>query len=153
MHRYRPANHFFMAFALPIGPGLFDGDLFGKGSLGQIRRQLPDTRCRNTNSIRHCFRRIGIIKIGLGHQHKGRHRNTAIGQLDLALQMTFRASRIMRYSLAGGAVDHLRLAISIAQEQPVIRLAGVANDQPGCIRITAEIININIAGQHQFADQ
>ena len=142
-----------MTFALPVGPGLFDGDLFGKGSLGKIRRQLPDARCPNANSIRHCFRLVGIIKIGLGHQHKGGHCNTAIGQLDLAMQMTFRTSRIMRHSLASGAVDNLRFAISVAQEQPVIRLAGVTDDQPGCIRVTAEIININIAGQHQFADQ
>ena len=148
MHRHRPPNHFFMTLALPVCPWLFDGDLFGKGSLGKISRQLFDPWCRNANFISHSFWCIGIIKIGFGHQHKSWNSDTAFGQFDFALQMTARTSHIMGNRFAGFAIKNLRLAIGVTQKQPIIRLARITDHQPWRVCISAEIININIARQH-----
>ena len=102
-----------MTFALPICPWLFDGDLLGKGGLGEVSRQLFDSRRGNANFISHCFWCIGIVQIGLGHQHKSRNRDTAIGQFNLTLQMTAHTSRVMGNSFAGFAIKDLWRAVSI----------------------------------------
>ncbi len=153
MHRDRPADHAVMLFALPVGPGLLDHHFLFKGGLGQIGRQLADPLGRDANLRGHRFRRVIICQIGLGHQREGRHGDAAALHLHLALQRDLYRRIGMRRGLAARAIQHQRRAVIITKEQPVIRLAGVADDKPGGVGVAAQIIDVDLAGAHQFANK
>ena len=59
----------------------------------------------------------------------------------------------MRGRLAGGTVDHLRRAVIIAKEQPVIGRARIADHKPGGVGVAHQIVDIDLAGLHQLAHQ
>ena len=59
----------------------------------------------------------------------------------------------MRGRLAGGAVDHLRCAVIITKEQPVIGRARIADHQPRGVGVAHKIVDIDLAGLHQLAHQ
>ena len=153
MHRDRAADHLVMLFAFPVGPWLVDDHLAGEGGLGKVSGKLADARGTDADLRSHRFRRIIIGEIGVGHQHEGRNSHAAALHLDLALQRRLHRRIAVRRRLAGGAVDHLRRAVIITKEQPVIGRARIADHQPGGVGVAHKIVDIDLAGLHQLAHQ
>ena len=153
MHRDWAADHLLVTFAFPICPWLVNNHFPCKGRLSQISRKLANPRGGNADNSSHFLGHIAIIHVGFGHQHESRNGNTATLDLYLALQPNANICCLVRDRLSRCPVKNLWLTLLVAQEQPIICGTRVANDQPGRIRVAAQIININIAGAHQFADQ
>ena len=153
VHRDGPPDHPLVTLALPVGPGLFDHDFFLKGRRRQIGGKLADPCSRNPDLWGHRFRRIFIGEIGFGHQHEGRHRGAATLHLHLAVKRDAHLRVGVWRRLAAVAVKHHRRAVTITKEQAVIRPAGVADHKPWRVGVAAEIVDIDLAGTHQFAHQ
>src|SRR6516165_4193887 len=73
-----------MAAAGPVGPWHGQLDLLFESSVGEIGRQSPDRRGRNTTGLGDCLGRVAAVEIALGHELKVRNGAPAVGQPSFA---------------------------------------------------------------------
>ena len=145
----RAARHCVVSLAAKIGPRpvqcerLFEGDArqfggngadllrgdaaaVGDGLGGVFGAEIPLRQQMHHRAVRDARRTVGGVQIGAD----------ALG--------------VKRGQLAGIAVDHLRLAVRIAQEKAEFRRFGIAVHQNRCVGVARQIRDVDAARLHQF---
>ena len=153
VQRDRPADHFFMPAARPVGPGDVEHDLFFEGGVRQLGGDAPDRRGRHADFGRHRLGVVARVEIAFGEQLEDRHGGSAISQLDRADQgrRDVGGQRVGKRLLA--AVPAQRVAVGVAREQAVVGRARILDDQPGRVGVARQEGEIDLVGEQQLADQ
>ena len=153
VHRHRAADHLVVLFALPVGPGLVDDNLFLEGRLRQLRRDPADRLDRHATSFGDGLRRVVRLQIFPGQQLEHRGAASAGKRGEVALHRRFHARLVKRNRLVGLAIPNLRLAVFVAHEEAEFVRRRVAVHKEGRIRVADEVIEIDLPRLQQFMDQ
>ena len=143
VHGYRPANHFIMCLALEIGPGLVNYNLFIKGDAGQLSCNCLNLRSRYASYLCNRIRGIGFIHVGFCHLHEDRYGLATFFRFDKTFKVRLDTLFIDCSDCTGFLLNHLRCAVLIAQEQPMLITVRIVNHQPGRICVADQIIQID----------
>ncbi len=130
MHADRPPDHPRMPPARAVRPGNVERDLLLEGGRGQLAGDAPDGCRGDAAALGHGFRRILHIEIALGEQVQGGSRAPAIRQHHLAGEARRDVRRLGVDRSVAARVPGERATPGVAGKEPVIGLAGVADDEP-----------------------
>lgn len=152
VHADRAADHALLPAAAKIGPWPVEHHGVVKGRACNFRRQLPDPRGGNATTFGHRFGGVFVADVFLGHQVKDR----SMGGVARAMggrQVGLYPLAIPWGKLAGAPVDHLRLALRVAQQQACLRRGRILVHQAGGIGVVGQVIKVDLPGLHQQVHQ
>ena len=148
----RAASHGFVGDAAKVGPFAVQGYGIVERGAGDFGGQLPDAFGGDARGLRHRFRRIVFGQIAVRHVVQDR----AVGDACVAVsggEVGFDPCAIPCGEFSGAAVDDLRFAVFIAQEQAVLRRIGVFVDDHRGIGEPGEVGQVDPPRLHQQVDE
>ncbi len=153
VHADGPADHLRVPPARAVRPGNVERDLLLEGGRGQLAGDAPDGFRGDAAARGHRVRGILRIETALGEQVQGGNRAPAIRQHHLAGEARRDVRRLRVDRRVAARVPGERAALGIARKEPVIGLAGVADDEPGRVGVAGEEGEIDPFEAQQFVDE
>ena len=136
-----------MLLALPVGPGLVEGDFLLEGNPGELGGDVADALGRETATVGHRFGGVVVGEVLLGHELEDGARALVAGG-----EVGHGAGLVEGHRLAGLLVDDQRLSVLVAQEQTLVRPLRFVH-QEARVGVAAQVVEIDLAGAEQLVDQ
>ena len=149
MHGDRPPAHGLVADAAPVGPGDRQLDLLLERHMRELGRDAPDRFGRHAAARRHRVRRPGRVEIALGDQLEDGRARPAIHDVGAGERGPDFAGERIDGPLRG-AIPGKLAPVFVAQEEPVIRRARLADHEQRRVRVADEIVEIDAAGSQEL---
>ena len=153
VHRDRPADHLVVLAPGPVRPGHVQLDFLLEGGVRQFGGDAADGVGRHAGLVLDHVGRVLRLQVTLGHQFEGRPTNGAVFQREAAAERGRDVGQQGVDGRVGVAVPGQRLAVRVAQEQAVLRVARFVAHQPGGVGVAHQELEVDFLRLDQFVDQ